>query len=75
MKILDIGCGNNKYPDAVGMDLVKLPNVDVVHSFLNMPYPFESESFDMVVMQHQFISEKDGYKTRAQVQTVFYKDY
>jgi len=52
MKILDIGCGNNKYPDAVGMDRAQLPEVDIVQDIEQFPYPFHDDAFDMVVMQH-----------------------
>ena len=52
VKILDIGCGKNKVKDAIGMDIVNLDGVDIIHSFLDVPYPFESGEFDKVVMQH-----------------------
>lgn len=57
MKILDIGCGNNKYKGneediVIGMDRAKLINVDVIHDMEKFPYPFEADTFDKVVMQH-----------------------
>jgi predicted SAM-dependent methyltransferase len=52
MKYLDIGCGNNKYIGAIGMDRVKLPGVDIVHDMESFPYPFEDNTFDKVIMQH-----------------------
>ena len=51
-RILDIGCGNNKYPNSIGMDRVKLPNVDIIHDMEDFPYPFINNSFDTIVMQH-----------------------
>jgi len=54
MSILDIGCGINKYPfgKVTGMDIVDLPGVDIIHDMESFPYPFESESFDKIIMQH-----------------------
>jgi SAM-dependent methyltransferase len=49
---LDVGCGGRKLPGAVGMDILKLPGVDVVHSFNHTPWPFETNSFDLVLMNH-----------------------
>jgi len=52
MKMLDIGCGRNKTPGAVGMDRIALPGVDVVHDLNLFPYPFEDESFDEIHVTH-----------------------
>lgn len=49
---LDLGCGRNKTPGAIGMDNVKLEGVDVVHDLLNFPYPFASGKFRQVVLSH-----------------------
>ena len=52
MNILDLGCGEKKVKDAIGLDNVQLPNVDVVHDLLNFPYPFESNSFNKIYLRH-----------------------
>jgi SAM-dependent methyltransferase len=56
MKVLDIGCGKNKYKNELeivtGMDKVPLPGVDVIHDMEQFPYTFADESFDKVIMQH-----------------------
>jgi len=57
-KILDIGCGKDKYksPDpsdeVIGLDVVKLSGVDVVWDLHKIPLPFKDEEFDMVVSVH-----------------------
>jgi len=50
MKILDVGCGTAKIKEAIGIDIVKLPGVDVVHNLNEFPWPFEEESFDEIYM-------------------------
>tara|TARA_B100001250_G_scaffold92747_1_gene77192 strand:- start:14104 stop:14703 length:600 start_codon:yes stop_codon:yes gene_type:complete len=51
-RILDIGCGNNKVKDSIGMDIVDLDQVDVVHDILKTPYPFNNESFEKIYLRH-----------------------
>ena len=52
MKILVLGCGENKVPNSIGLDNVQLPGVDVEHDLLNLPYPFENESIDKIYLRH-----------------------
>ena len=52
MKILDIGCGNNKMKGAIGIDRAPLPNVDIVHDLNSFPYPFERDAFDEIYATH-----------------------
>ena len=50
-KILDLGCGANKYPGSIGIDRLKLPGVDIVHDLNVFPYPFKNNSFEKVFVQ------------------------
>ena len=43
MKILDLGCGDNKVEGAVGLDNIALPEVD---------YPIKANSFDTIYLRH-----------------------
>lgn len=58
MKILDLGCGNNKYKShnkndiVIGVDNAKLPNVNVVHDLNKFPYPFKKNEFDLIYTIH-----------------------
>ncbi|MEM2954453.1 MAG: class I SAM-dependent methyltransferase [Candidatus Nanoarchaeia archaeon] len=58
MKILDIGCGLRKYKPkqknarVIGLDIVKLPGVDVVHDLEKSPLPFKDNEFDTVIANH-----------------------
>jgi SAM-dependent methyltransferase len=58
MKILDIGCGKNKFKPynpkdvVIGLDKHKLEGVDVVHDLEETPYPFEENEFDEICAHH-----------------------
>ncbi len=53
---LDVGCGNNKIPGAVGIDLVAGTQADIVHDLNVTPWPLEDDSFEFVrlwsVLEH-----------------------
>jgi len=51
-KVLDIGCGPNKTPGAVGLDIRAGEGVDIVHDLNRYPWPFEDNSFDVVIANH-----------------------
>ena len=50
--ILDVGCGKNKTPGAIGMDKNPLTGADVIHDLGEFPYPFPDNHFDEVVGIH-----------------------
>jgi len=57
MKVLDIGCGDNKFKGGkgdivIGIDRIRFNGVDVVSDMERFPYPFKDEVFDNVVMRH-----------------------
>ena len=51
MKILDIGCGNRKHNGAIGIDILKTEQTDIVHD-LNKGIPFASNTFDLIYCSH-----------------------
>jgi SAM-dependent methyltransferase len=51
-KILDVGCGQNKYPGAVGIDSNPRANADVIHDLGVVPYPFADNEFDKIICRH-----------------------
>jgi SAM-dependent methyltransferase len=51
-RILDVGCGNNKYPGAVGIDINPRTQADVIHDLGVVPYPFDDDEFDEVFSHH-----------------------
>ncbi len=52
VKILDVGCGANKYEGAVGLDYNSKTAADVIHDLGMFPYPFEDSEFDLIVSRH-----------------------
>lgn len=52
IKVLDLGCGQNKIPGSVGIDFIQLPSVDIVHDLNVFPYPIADSSFDKVFLRN-----------------------
>lgn len=50
--VIDIGCGQNKVPGAIGVDCIALLGVDVVHNLDSFPYPFAADSVDEIHAYH-----------------------
>ena len=51
-KILDVGCGWNKTPGAIGIDSNPRTHAEVIHDLGQVPYPFADNEFDEVVCRH-----------------------
>ena len=51
-KVLDVGCGWNKTPGAIGMDANPRTHADVIHDLGSIPYPFPDNDFDDIVCRH-----------------------
>lgn len=61
-KILDVGCGNNKTPGAVGIDR-RVSQCDIDHDLTQFPWPIEDNSYDLVICQHVIEHLPDTVKT------------
>jgi SAM-dependent methyltransferase len=51
-RVLDVGCGWNKTPGAIGIDSNARSHADVIHDLGVLPYPFGNDAFDEVVCRH-----------------------
>ncbi len=51
-KILDVGCGWNKTPGAIGIDANPKTHADVIHDLGSIPYPFPDNEFDQIICRH-----------------------
>jgi SAM-dependent methyltransferase len=52
MRILDVGCGVNKLPGAIGIDRNAASRADVLCDLDRFPYPFRDSSFDALHAVH-----------------------
>jgi SAM-dependent methyltransferase len=50
--ILDVGCGQNKFAGAIGIDANPRSHADVIHDLGVFPYPFANDQFDLIVCRH-----------------------
>lgn len=64
--ILDLGCGREKQPGAVGMDKLNIPGVDIVWNWNDFPWPVENESVLTIIASHvvEHVSPADGHFLR-----------
>jgi len=51
-KLLDLGCGENKYPGAIGVDINPKSKADIIHDLNKFPYPFGDNQFDLIFAQN-----------------------
>jgi len=51
-RILDVGCGKKKFPGALGIDVRSNVSADVPHDLDQLPWPFEDNAFDLVLIRH-----------------------
>jgi ubiquinone/menaquinone biosynthesis C-methylase UbiE len=51
-KILDVGCGANKFPGAIGLDSNPRTAADVIHDLADIPYPFPDNEFEEIIASH-----------------------
>jgi SAM-dependent methyltransferase len=52
MNILDVGCGKNKTPGAVGIDFNADTGADIVHDLNQYPWTLDADSFDRIICSH-----------------------
>src|ERR1044071_1426997 len=66
-RVLDIGCGANKVPGAVGMDINPRTAADVIHDLDDLPYPFNDDQFDEVIGRHVIEHVRDPMAVMAEL--------
>lgn len=51
---LDLGCGQNKQPGYLGVDIAAAPGVDKVFDLFTFPFPFKSAQVEAIYASHFF---------------------
>jgi len=69
VKKLDIGCGNKKVKDAIGLDINKHEGVDIVAD-MNKRLPFVENEFDIIYMNNSLEHCKDVEFTLKEVHRI-----
>ena len=69
-RILDIGCGTNKIPGAVGMDVNPRTAADVIHDLDDLPYPFDTDEFDEVIGRHVIEHVRDPMAVMCEIHRI-----
>lgn len=72
-EVLDLGCGNGKLGD-IGVDIVDAAGADIIHDLNEYPYPFQSESFETILMHHSLEHLKDIHSTLKECRRILKKD-
>jgi SAM-dependent methyltransferase len=62
-RILDVGCGVNKYPGAIGVDRNGDTAADVICDLDRFPYPFRDSTFDEIRVVHVIEHVADVMRT------------
>jgi SAM-dependent methyltransferase len=63
MRILDVGCGLNKHPGAIGIDRNPASRADVLCDLDRPPYPFADAAFDQLRAIHVIEHVSDVIRT------------
>ena len=86
-RTLDVGCGINKYPGAIGIDRNPATRADVLCDLDHIPYPFADNSFDQLRAIHVIEHVSDVIRSmeefhrlvrsggRVRIETPHYTDF
>ncbi len=70
IKKLDVGCGDRKKSGYLGMDIVSIPNVDIIHDMNIIPWPFENNIFEEIIFDDVLEHSKNLLKILSEVYRV-----
>jgi len=70
-RVLEMGCGQVKHwPHSVAIDINPRSIADVIHDLNVTPYPFEENSFDIVIAEHVIEHLDDVIKTLEEIHRI-----
>ncbi len=61
---IDIGCGENKQPNWIGMDIRKIDGVDIVWDVQDIPYPIPDNSCFQILLSHLWEHIEPKYRIK-----------
>ena len=67
-RALDAGCGMKKIKGFIGLDII--PEADIVHDMNVLPWPFEKNSFDLVLTNSTLEHVVDVQKTLEEIHRI-----
>ncbi|MGE5307847.1 MAG: class I SAM-dependent methyltransferase [Deltaproteobacteria bacterium] len=67
---LDLGCGKNKFPESVGVDLYAGSDADVICDLNRIHLPFRDDTFEYVVSKQVFEHVEDVERLLTDVRRV-----
>jgi SAM-dependent methyltransferase len=70
LRILDLGCGNKKRPNALGIDFNDRTAADVIHDLNQFPYPLEDGSFDEIYIDNTLEHLDDVIRVMEEVHRI-----
>lgn len=68
--VLDVGCGQSKWPGAVGVDISPDTEADVVADLNEFPWPLEDGSFDQILCQDVLEHVREPLRFMAELHRV-----
>jgi SAM-dependent methyltransferase len=66
-RVLDLGCGRNKRPGAIGADRNPASQADLLCDLDAFPYPFRADSFDEIRLSHVIEHLSDVVAVTAEI--------
>lgn len=70
LEVLNLGSGRDIIEGAINLDLAPLEGVDVVWDINNVPWPFESNTFETIICNHILEHVEDLVKTMEEIHRV-----
>lgn len=70
MRVLDVGCGYNKFPDSIGIDRSPESKADVICDLDRIFWPFKDNSFDLIICKHILEHLNDLVKTMEELHRI-----
>ena len=68
--VLDVGCGQKKWPGAVGVDISADTQADVVADLNEFPWPLEDAAFDQILCQDVLEHVREPLRFMAELHRV-----